>query len=210
MLLKLADLFFTLAGRWSAVITGEWWITKDGQSEYADQDVGDVGHEIVAANYMIDKELLLDYLKDYWKGQLDSSEIDQQEYEEQIDDLSSYYSDEVNAGHVFFNVFIPEEIGAKVVGSLDKWKDMKSDIRLAFAKYEGAIMVINTSFYAWKVTEDTINNIHNFIFEQIDDEEINKDAEILVEEASTKKRIAIDLDQFLMIKYPAELWRISA
>lgn len=210
MLLKLADLFFALAGRWGDIITGEWWITPYGQSEYADQDVGDVGHEMVAADYMIDKELLLDYLKDYWKEQLDNGEIDEQEYKEQIDDLSSYYSDEVNASHVFFNVFIPEEVGAKVVGSQDKWRDIKSDIRLAFAKYDGAIMVINTSFYVWEITEDSINKIHNFIFEQIENEEINKNAEIIIEEASTKRRVLVDLDQFLMIKYPAELWRISA
>lgn len=210
MLLKLANLFFKLSGRWGSIITGEWWITPYGEAEYADQDVGDVGHEIIAANYMIDKELLLDCLKDYWKEQFSNGEIDEQEYDEQIDDLSTYYSDEANAGYVFFNVFIPDEIGAKVVGSVDKWRDIKSDIRLAFAKYEGAIMVINTSFYAWKVTEDSINKIHSFIYEQISDEEINKDATITIEEASTKKNVTVELDEFLTMKYPSELWRVMS
>lgn len=209
MLFRLADLFFKLSGRWESIITGEWWITPYGGSEYADRDVGDYGHEIIAANYMIDKDLLLDYLKEYYDAELSSGNIDEQEYDEQIKNLDIYKNDDTNSGHVFFNEYIPEEIGVKLVGNEQKWRDMKEDIRLAFAKYDGAIMVINTSFYAWKITEDTIDKIHSFIFEQIDDEEISKDAEITIEEASTKKNITVDLDQFLTIKYPAELWRIS-
>lgn len=209
-MLKLAELFLKLSGRWGSIITGEWWITQHGEAEYADQDVGDIGHEMIAANYMIDKDLLLGNLQEYWKDQFDSGNIDEQEYNEQIENLIQYSDDNMSSGDLFFNEFIPDEAGTKTVGSLTKWNDIKSDIRAAFAKYDEAIMVINTSFLAWKVTEDAINRMQRFIWEQIEDEEIMKGAEITIEEAGTRKNITINLDQFLTIKYPAELWRIPA
>lgn len=179
--------------RWGDIIRGEWWLTDYG-SEFADQNVGDVGHEAIALDNLIPKEKLIEELKSYYS--------DDEEVLNQLDDIY----DEEGSCSIINKFDVPVEVVEKVVGSAEKWKEIIDDPRLAFAKYHCAVLVINSSFYAWEVTKETINKISNFLFEESD---VTSDSEITVEEASTKRYVSLPIKDFIEIKNPGQLWLLK-
>ena len=185
---------------WKEFIRGEYWITEDGNSEFADSDVGEKSHEYIAIEHMLNGEELLEALKEYNNRQEDSEDkIDLKEYED--------FGDEYSLGAtLFFNVKIPDEVGEKVVGK-EIWSDLKKDVRLAYAKHKGAIHVIDNNFAAYKITAKSIKNIQDFIYDQIEEKEPK--GEVVIEEFLTKKDITLEVNDFLNIKHPSELWRLT-
>jgi hypothetical protein len=203
--IELVNYFYKLASNWGNLVSGEWWITPAGEFEFADIDVGDYGHEYIAVNYLFDKDIAIDLLKDKAYNDLKLNIISEEECNEILEKLESYTNEDPAA--LFFNEEIPNDIGKL---ACDCWDDLNKDPRLAFAK-KGAILVIDTNFYLWKLTKDSIENIKNFIFEnsQMETELENSDNEIIIEEASTKKSSTIPFNEFLMISNPGEIWRLN-
>lgn len=185
---------------WSDYVRGEYWIDESGESIFADQDIGEAGHEALAVDAMLDKEVLLD-------GLIERAE-ELELSEERLEELEWCRNDDVGASGVYFNAgYIPDEVGVEAAGSKERWQDLKKDARMAYAKHEGAILTINTSFYAWKVTVKTIQAIQSYIYEQVNDQEINDpDEELLIEEAETGRHESMAIDRFLQIKTPHQLW----
>lgn len=212
-LIKLANIYEKLAGRWENYIHGEYWIDEYGQDTFADQDIGDVGHEMHAADAMLSKDILLEGLKEYIQNapEEEYTEEDKITKLNELDDI--YNSDELGASSIFFNEQIPDGVGAEAAGSMDKWKDIQQDIRFAYVKYHNAIHVINNSFSAWKIDENTIERIQNFIWERLSHLEENEMAnikeDVFIEEVNTHRSAEMPVGEFLQIKFPGELFRVS-
>jgi hypothetical protein len=186
-----------LSGRWASVIRGEWWIDSSGQALFADQDIGEAGHEILAADYLLDKDALLEGLKERYPEEAERLEND-------------YGGDEAGASAIFFNENVPDDIGAAAAGNMQKWHDIKKDVRLAFVKYDNAIMAINTDFWVWVLNDDAISRIQGFIIEEAEEISPQSTDEVTIEEASTKKNNSMPIGEFLGIKYPAQFWGIES
>jgi hypothetical protein len=189
--------------RWKDFIRGEWWIDKYGESIFADGDIGEAGHELIAADSLLDKDALVEAMNEYVEENPDENASESWNPEE-------WESDETGAGELFFSGDIPDEVGERVAGA-ELWRDMKQDVRLAFAKREGAILVINDNFYAWEITQQTIKAIQEHIagqlYEQLDEEDVLRiDGEVVVEEAKTKRHVSTDFKEFMLVKYPRDLW----
>lgn len=181
----------TTGAEWSDYIRGEFWLTEDGQSEFADIDTGEAGHEYIAT-----RSLLSDF-GDEFREVLDPEHKDN-DFDE---NLISHY----------FEGGIKDEDGKRIMGPL--WDEMKTDVRLAYAKKENAILVIDSNFAAYKVTKKTISAIQDFIYEQIGGEDASAfedDPDVVIEEYSTQKNTSLPLSDFLNIKNPGELWRAHA
>jgi hypothetical protein len=209
-ILKLSNLFYKLASTWGGLIRGEWWLNEDGSSEFADIDIGEKGHEAIAIDSMIDKDIVLDELLEKYKKEFEDGVIDEEEltyYLNQIEEYSN--NDQIDSSFLFFEMGIPDEIGMKAVKSPEMWKDIKYDARQAYSKYYGAIRVINNSFSTYKITDKTIEAIKDFLFQEADDLIEESDQEIEVEEDSTGNYISIPVKDFLEIKYPGQLWRLK-
>jgi hypothetical protein len=192
--------------KWSDYIRGEWWIDKDGESMFADGDLGDAGHEMIAADSMLDKDALIDALNEYVIEYPDSDTAESWNPEE-------WEGDEDTSAGLFFNFGIPDEVGEAVAGA-DVWKDMKKDVRMAFAKWHGAILVINDNFYAWEITAQTIKAIQEHIFgqlyEDLEEEQVgDMNGDVTVEEAKTKRHVSLPFQDFLLVKFPRDLWSLA-
>ncbi len=184
----------TASVQWSDYVKGEWWLTKNG-SEFADIDAGDAGHEQIALQNLLGEHF------DEFKEALDPNDKDKNLQE--TDDLVAYYWNEGK---------IPDDVGSKIMGP-ELWKDLKSDVRLAYAKHRGAILAIDFNFAAYKVTANTISTIQDHIYEQVSGSEISElegDVTVVVEEYSTGKSSSLPVNDFLNIKNPGQLWRAVA
>jgi hypothetical protein len=208
-ILKLSNLFYKLASTWGGLFRGEWWLDEHGQSEYADGDIGDKGHEVIAVDNMVDKDMLIDGLAEKYTQELNSGLIDEDECAYYLNQLEDLKSDEVGASAIIEELDIPDSIGEQATRSPEVWHDLKKDAREAYSKYYGAIRVINNSFCAYKITDKTIEAIKIFLFEQADDLIENTDEEIEIEESSTGNFISIPVKEFLEIKHPGQLWRLK-
>jgi GNAT superfamily N-acetyltransferase/8-oxo-dGTP pyrophosphatase MutT (NUDIX family) len=168
---------------WKDVVRGEWWITPDGSSEFADQDVGEAGHEAIAVRHYLNK------YEDELKEELDP--------DADLDALTEMY----------FGNGISDEVGERVMGPI--WQELKADARLTYAKHEGMILAINTSFAAYTVTNQTIKAIQDFLGERLSEfgDDVTGDTEMTVEEFSTGKSHSISISDFLGLKYAAQLWK---
>lgn len=206
---------------WSDYVRGEYWIDDTG-STYADQDIGDVGHEAIALSSMLDKEILADGLIEHWQGIIDELEDKDElttEDEDRIEILRHKIAevedirdrDELEAATLFFNYDIPDEVGIAASRDAEVWHDMVEDARGAYAKHYGAILAIDTNFAAWKVTKDTIEAIKDHLFElagQYLDTPSRRD-EVTVEEFSTKRSVTLPMTDFLNISSPRDLWALA-
>jgi hypothetical protein len=195
---------------WEGFIRGEYWIDSTGESHFADVDVGDKGHEAIALDMLLDKDALVEGLIEYYEGQTD-------EYKEQYDvdgklaELASYLEDdEMDSSNVYVLEYIPDEAGiAGAGGDKQLWEDIQQDVRLAFAKHTGAIAVVDTNFYAWKVTKDTLKRILDFLYEELDGEDgfiAAKDKMIWIEEGSKNRTTGVTLAELLDLESPSALW----
>jgi oligoribonuclease (3'-5' exoribonuclease) len=173
----------TSALEWKDVIRGEWWIDPSGHAEFADQDVGESGHEAIAVRHYLNK------YEDELKEELDP--------DADLDTLTEMY----------FGSGISDEVGERVMGPI--WQELKADARLTYAKHEGMILAINTSFAAYTVTNQTIKAIQDFLGERLSEfgEDVTGDTEMMIEEFSTGKSHTISISAFLGLKYAAQLWK---
>lgn len=195
---------------WKDYIKGEWWIDLSGESMFADQDTGDVGHEAVAVDSMLDKNVLLSGLIAYYEAQSEE-EAEQYDNKSKIAELQWMLDmDEISASEVYFTEHVPDEVGIAAAGSEEKWNDIKADARLAFAKHYGAIQVVGTNFTAHKITSETIGAMQSFIEGQAEFEEItDTETKIGVEQVEPRKYASVSVAEFLTIKTPRELWSFS-
>lgn len=207
---------------WRDFIRGEWWLL-DGEELYADQDIGDDGHESLAIDHMLDKDALVSGLVEHWEGLLDSEDEDVvSDAEEKLKQIQDYdlESSEYNAGNVYALVAVPDEVGIASVtvhsatsgASAEQiWEDtVELGVRSAFAKHYGAVMAHDRDFTAWKVDDEVLERIREFILgqaaEQGDAEPDDPDTEISIEEASTNRTAYTPVANFLTIRHPRDLW----
>jgi hypothetical protein len=179
--------------KWKDYIRGEYWIREGGESEFADNDIGDVGHEAIAINQLLDKDALIE-------GLLEAGLIDE-------DKADEYRDDEYGSSNVYSLETIPDEIGIAAAGSEERWQDISGDARSAYSKYEGAILAINTDFGVWNVTDFTIQSIQEFIMEQVGDETVeDPKTEMCIEEYETRRMVCLPVMEFLTLKHTKEMW----
>lgn len=189
--------------KWSDFIRGEYWLDDSGESIFADQDLGDVGHEALATNAMIDPDALID-------GLLAHEMIDARKADELRETAEEYGVTSALAEADIRMDDIPKEVGRAATGSAEIWKDVTYDVRMAYAKHRGGILVIDRNFSAWKVTADVIRAIQEFVLTQAEEAAGGKiddpKTEVAVEEISTGKYANMTVSEFLTIKHPRELW----
>lgn len=207
---------------WRDFIRGEWWLL-DGEELFADQGIGDDGHESLAIDYMLDKDALVSGLVEHWEGLLDSEDEDVATVAEQkLQEIENYdlESDEYNAGNVYALVSVPDEVGVAAVAARSAtsdasaeqiWEDINElGAREAFAKHYGAVMAHDRDFTAWKVDDEVLERIREFILGQASEqgagEPDDPDTEIGIEEASTNRTAYIPVARFLTIRHPRDLW----
>lgn len=195
-------------GAWRDYVRGEWWIDRTGQSEFADMDVGEAGHERIAVENMLDRDALVEGLAGWYRSK---EPLKNGWGRDEANDKASEIQDAESAADIFFTEFVPDSVGAKAAGSLQRWRDLKTDARLAYAKHEGAILAINKNFFAYRVTEETIAAIQSFIEELVseggEDDPIDGSADICVEQGEPTKYACLPADEFMLIRKPKELWR---
>jgi hypothetical protein len=185
---------------WSDYVRGEWWISVDGDAEYADQDIGAGGHEQLALDSMIDADELL-------SGLLEEELIDQKEADEVL-------ADRLAGAHILALYNIPDEIAVRAIrenpsgaSSTEIWAAIKKDARVAYARYWGAIMGINREFAAWEFGDKQIKAVQDFIFEQACGEELEPDdTQMCLEEIKTQRYECFPFDEFIVAKRARTLW----
>jgi hypothetical protein len=177
---------------WGGIVSGEWWLTADGDAIFADQDIGDQGHEVIAIDYLLDKDVLIDGLEQY--GQLSKKDADWHRM-----------SDEYGASSLYYEFVIDDDLGIEA-SSPSIWRDLqKHDPRIAFMKHQSAIMVIGTAFAAWRVTERTIRAIQDFVLQETDGEPA-PDMDITIERIMPpRKSTFADWVEFQFVRKPGEL-----
>jgi hypothetical protein len=196
-------------GSWEDYIKGEWWIDSSGRSMFADQDLGEAGHEQIAINNMIDRDVLFEELARWYRSKAPLSEgWSRREADERADELLSMLESGSEPAEVILNDYVADSVGSKAAGGMAKWKALKEDARRAYAKYEGAILAIDRNFAAWRVTESTISAIQSFIEEQAegDDEIDDMGTKVCVEQFEPQKYGCMPVAEFLLIRKPKELW----
>lgn len=200
---------------WKDYIRGEWWIDEYGESLFADVDIGEAGHEIIAIDSMLDKEILADGVIKHYKAKLRKTKGADKKWvrdkiKDQIAETERYRNnDEMNASQIYLSQEIPEEAGIAAAGSKEAWEDLVRDARMAYAKHKGAILAVNRDFAAWQVTSKTIEGIQGFILEQSGGEEIeDKSTEMCVEEHETQRTVCMPVMEFLTLKHPRDLWAL--
>jgi hypothetical protein len=176
--------------RWSDYVTGEYWITPSGRSEFADIDVGEAGHEIIATQEMIDPAVLIEH------GIVSADDADEWMF---------HFVTAMEHG-------IPDEVGlAAIGGDPELWKLFKKDPRMAYAR-TGAILAINQDFAVWEVNDHTIKLIQDFLYDQafengdIEAEDVaDLTGDILIEEYGTGNRFELPVNDFLTAKHKRDL-----
>lgn len=177
---------------WGGTVSGEWWLTQDGDILYADQDIGEQGHEAIAIDHLLDKDILIDGLLD--EGVITAAEAKELE------------SDDIFSSHIFFTLDVPSSVGQAAADSAQVWDDIKKlGAREAFMKHQGAIMAIGSAFTAWRVTPKTIRAIQNFVLEETG-EEPNLNMTLTIERVlPTQKYTMVDWAEFQFVEKPSEL-----
>jgi hypothetical protein len=195
-----------MAEEWSDYVSGEWWIDLHGQSMFADQDIGDAGHEAVAC------ESLLPSGDEIAQAIREWVEEEPEREEELWYHLDAMPDCEECTRDLYFNGYIPDEVGEELVGA-EVWRDMNKDIRLAFARHEGAILVIGTDFAAYEITARSIEAMQEFLYGQTLEQAALHESDLpglvgdmTVEEYKTKRSARIPVQDFLLVKYPRDLW----
>lgn len=176
-------------------VSGEWWITQDGETIYADQDIGELGHEAIAFDHMVDKEIVVD-------GLLERDIIDEDEAKELQDD-------DVTVIYIYNQFGIPDDLGKEAVDRPEIWTAIKKhDARYAFIRYYGAILVLGENFLSYTVTKKTLEAIKEFVLELTDDDP-DSNMQITVERIyPSQKYFSVPWSEFQFLKSPskAEWW----
>lgn len=205
------------SNRWThrSFVRGEWWIV-DGQSVFADQDIGDQGHESLAIDGMFGD--LVDAQRQILQAKLDEMDPDSDEaidVQEEIDALDEYESNEsYGASTAYFNADISHEAMLEALSDPpdgadreEVLRDIGKEPRFAYIKHWGAIMAHGSDFSAWVIGESEIRAIQDFLAEEAEEEAMtDPDAEITIEQLSDHRDVSIPLPEFMAIKYPKQLW----
>jgi hypothetical protein len=210
--------------RWSDYITGEYWILPSGGSEYADQDVGEAGHEKVALENLVDQDVLFNGLIKHYNRLSRQHIPGTPEYEalaELLDKIHRYIQDDEQFALLWDLLqqqkegrgVVPSEIGAASVDdNQEVWDLLVQDPRWAFAR-TGAILVINNNFAAWKINDESIKRIQDFILDQafeagdLDPEDVSLlDGDATIEEYATGEFVTLPINDFLTHKHRRDFW----
>lgn len=173
-------------------VRGEWWLTRDGEIHFADQDIGEQGHVAVATEALLDWDAVAEGL--FEAGLIDEEQAHWIESEGPLEALHSFTW--------------PDAVGYAAVEKPEIWDMIKSgDAREAFMKHHGAIMVIGGVFSSWRVTSKTIEAIQGFVLEEYGDE-ASPTMEIWVEAFADAKVASTTWGEFQFMSKPSELlWR---
>jgi hypothetical protein len=195
--------------KWSDYIRGEWWLLPGGGEEYADQDIGEAGHGLIAIRNMVDADILFPALERHLILIKDSSRA--------TDLVAEVLADPDTWEWAFFSLMemkaIPDYIGTGAVGGDPKiWDLLKVDVRAAYERV-GAIRVINKDFSMWKVTDENISRIQDFLLNQVyeaGDIEAEDVAALTgnttIEESSTGEYVSLPINDFLAHKHKRDFW----
>ena len=197
---------------WGDYVKGEWWLDSSGRSTFADQDIGEAGHEQVAIDSMVDAEALMSGLVEWYRsGSALSEGWIRDDAHNKADDLEAAWGRGTSAAELLAVEYIPDEVGAAAAGSPERWRDVQEDPRTAYAKHEGAILAIDTAFATWKVTDSTIAAIQAFIYDVAadEDEDIDDaDTEVIIEQLGPPKKWgSMPIKDFMLITKPKEIFR---
>lgn len=186
---------------WRDYVKGEYWLSAYGK-EFADIDVGEAGHEMIAVDRLIDGEEMLAALKEWNRQHIEDNETDL------VVDLGEYADREldVSGAEIYFNIRIPDSVGIEVCGH-DLWFDIKKDARFAYMIHENAIMAIGLNFAVWKLDDKSIDIIQDHIYEELQEQEENLSGHLTIDEYSTRKHNTIEVNDFLNMKQSGEVWR---
>lgn len=169
-----------------AQLTGEYWL-HDGQSEYADGDIGDYNHEMIAFDYF--------------------SNIDRED--------SAFSGIEINAGYIDWNGLAQRyasengkeepnnsaetkqyalaylaDNGANI--DFFKWELAGKDLR-EYAVNQGWIRVKGNQFQLTELTDQNLRYIQNHIADILSEDEYES-TEIYIEEWKTKNYFYVPAD----------------
>jgi hypothetical protein len=154
-----------------AEIRGEWFLDSDGNSTFADGDVGDVNHERAAMDSKVSEEIWMKYRcedpEDLWR-KYSEGEMEQ----EDIDDIGADFLEYMASG-----------------GEAREWMVQK----------EGWVRIHGNNFEVYALDGDTLDRIAGFIYEELGgaDEETLSEEEIYIEEVSTRKTYDFNVAQLL-------------
>lgn len=204
-ILSLLNKFIKYAGhigQYRQFVSGEYWIDKYGQSEFADINLGDIGHEGIAFRNLVDKDKLINLLEEYY---LKNPEI----YDEgDIERLDEYRNEDEDAASLEANIDIPDEVWLALFDNdSEKAAMVKDDVRMAYAKYENATLVIDDNFFVYELNRKNLDNIIDFIYENTNDDDLGNCSEtVSIEQANPKKYNEIPIKYLIDMKYPEQVW----
>jgi hypothetical protein len=194
-------------GRWGAAISGEWWLTEHG-AEYADQDVGDVGHAAIAVGNLWSAEDSIWRARQLAQEAQDSGDEEKaEEYTDLASEMEENLSDEFGSASVFFNVDVPDEVGIAGVSDPEIWHELQKDPRSCYAKRAQAVAVIGTNFFAWRVTDQSLRWMQDFLQEQILEDDIEEDFNVVIEQQDPHEWVTRLASEVIGFRRAADVWR---
>jgi len=212
-----------VADSWGDYIRGEYWLNPDGSSDYADGDLGDKGHESIAAEAILGnksfelEQAFINYFKNV------QATADPTEFQSELRTYKDYFpqgsqdieefslnnsSMDGSAGDIFWSPGIPHPVGEAVFG-VEGWNEINEDIREYYMKHFGTAHVIDNNFGVWLLTPKLIEAIKDFLYERASEngEEENLDGTINIEEISTRRWASdIEVAEFMNMKYPGQVF----
>ena len=222
-MIKVSKILTSAYQSWKSFIHGEWWLKETGETEYADGDSGDRGHEQIAVadvlSHYSDKFQMAFFT--YFK------KLQQEDPEAYQDELTSFsglfhggqdpedfdFANDEGLDVLYYENGIPDEVGEAAMAP-GMWHEFKQDIRLFYSKYFKAAHVINNSFSVYTLTSRMIDAIQGFILEQADENGIGEDegslpGSIHIEEVSTHHYSEIPCAEFLTMKYANQVFMVA-
>ena len=168
------------------VAQGEWWIDDSGYAQYADGDVGERGHTVLAMETM-----LADV--DFDVDDPDAPEIFPME---PLSDEAIAYLKE-------------RDVDPKVL----KFLEEGGDPREWMVEHRGWIRLIGSGAELWRWDKNTLDLLREGVFDAwgLDTEEIGEDDYVMVEEAVTRDLFRVPLNALMNERYDAKsLRRLAA
>lgn len=144
-------------------IRGEWWIYKDGTVEFADSDVGELGHEELAVKYLV--TAILNAFPDQYKVFSFANELEtlsEDQIAEVVYEKIATHSVGTYGVSEFLKPLYPIPLS---VLQNDRWA---SDVLI---EYEGAIRVISSAgtvyFSCFQLGPKELHNIYEFLYDEL-------------------------------------------
>lgn len=159
--------------------SGEWWIDESGDATYADGDVGDVSHESMA-----------------WEWILESFGIDTDRL---YDDLEKVLTpgDELDEGDEVYDYLV--EVQKVDPGDLDEISGLR-DAREYMINNIGWIRVKDNNFDMYAFTDSTLENMRDFIGNEMGYEEGDPEwdgVEVYIEERALSTGFDVPIEDLM-------------